>query len=146
MQSGYPTILLYCEEKTGTDFQRCGIEGAKPLSEEIVIPLEQWLERHKLYQAAFYDDVDKTESESFVIQSCLTLCNPTDCSPPGSSAHRFLQARILELVAIPFSRASSQPKDQTWVFSLQADSLPFETPGVHVQIIFLCPTCVHAHT
>ena len=107
MQSGYPTILLYCEEKTGTDFQRCGIEGSKPLSEEIVIPLEQWLEHHKLYQAAFYDDVDKTESESFVIQSCLTLCNPTDCSPPGSSAHRFLQARILELVAIPFSRASN---------------------------------------
>ena len=36
------------------------------------------------------------------LQSCLTLCNPTDCSPPGSSVHGILQARILEGVAIPF--------------------------------------------
>jgi len=38
-----------------------------------------------------------------------------DCSPPGSSVHGILQARILEWVAIPFSRASSQPRDQIWV-------------------------------
>ena len=38
-----------------------------------------------------------------------------DCSPPGSSVHEILQARILEWVAIPFSRGSSQPRDQTWV-------------------------------
>ena len=42
-----------------------------------------------------------------VDQLCLTLCNPMDCSPPGSSIHGILQARILEWVAIPFSRASS---------------------------------------
>ena len=41
-----------------------------------------------------------------VIQSCLTLCNPKDCSPPGSSVHGILQARILEWVAMPFSRES----------------------------------------
>ena len=40
-------------------------------------------------------------------QSCLTLCNPLDCSPPGSSVHGILQARILEQVAISFSRGSS---------------------------------------
>ena len=40
-------------------------------------------------------------------QSCLTLCKTMDCSPPGSSTHGILQARILEWVAIPFSRASS---------------------------------------
>ena len=40
---------------------------------------------------------------SLVTQSCLTLCNPMDCSPPGSSVHRILQARILEWVAISFS-------------------------------------------
>ena len=40
-------------------------------------------------------------------QSCLTLCDPTDCSPPGSSVHGILQARTLEWVAIPFSRGSS---------------------------------------
>ena len=50
-----------------------------------------------------------------VIQSCPALCNRTDCSPPGSSVHGILQARILEWVDIPFSRGSSQPRDQTWV-------------------------------
>ena len=39
-----------------------------------------------------------------VAQSCLTLCNPMDCSPPGSSVHEIFQARILEWVAISFSR------------------------------------------
>ena len=42
--------------------------------------------------------------------SCLTLCDPMDCSPPASSVHRILQARKLEWVAIPFSRGSFQPR------------------------------------
>ena len=42
-----------------------------------------------------------------VIQSCPTLCDPVDCSPPGSSVHEILQARILEWGAILFSRGSS---------------------------------------
>ena len=42
-----------------------------------------------------------------VPQLCLTLCDLMDCSPPGSSVHEILQARILEWVAIPFSRGSS---------------------------------------
>jgi len=50
-----------------------------------------------------------------VAQSCLTLCDPMECSPPGSSVHGILQARILEWVAIPFSRKSSWPRDWTWV-------------------------------
>ena len=53
--------------------------------------------------------------ESEVPQSCLTLCDPMDCSPPGSSVHGILQARILEWVAISFSRGSSQARDQTQV-------------------------------
>ena len=56
-----------------------------------------------------------TESESEVAQSCPTLCHPMDCSLPGFSVHGILQARILEWVAIAFSRGSSQPRDQTWV-------------------------------
>ena len=48
----------------------------------------------------------KVESESEVAQSCPTLSNPMDCSPPGSSVHGILQARIPEWVAIPFSRES----------------------------------------
>ena len=50
-----------------------------------------------------------------VIQSCLILWDPMDCSSPGSSVHGILQARILEWVAIPFSRTSSQTRDLTWV-------------------------------
>ena len=52
---------------------------------------------------------------SLVAQWCPALWEHMDCSPPGSSVHGFLQARILERVAIPFSRGSSQPKNQTQV-------------------------------
>ena len=44
----------------------------------------------------------KLKSESEVAQSCLTLCDPMDCSPPGSSVHGIFQARVLEWVAIAF--------------------------------------------
>ena len=50
-----------------------------------------------------------------VAQACLTLCNAMDCSLPGSSVHGILQARILEWVAVPFSRVSSQLRDRTLV-------------------------------
>ena len=49
--------------------------------------------------------------KALVAQSGPTLCNPVDYSPPGSSVHGILQARIQEWVAIPFSRGSSQPRD-----------------------------------
>ena len=49
------------------------------------------------------------------LQSCLTLCDPVDCSPPASSVHGILQARILEWVAVPSSRGSSPCRDQTRV-------------------------------
>ena len=55
-------------------------------------------------------------------QSCPTLCDPMDCSPPGSSVHGVSQARILEWVAISFSRGSSWFRDQTCV-SCIADRL-----------------------
>ena len=63
-------------------------------------------------------------------QSCPALCEPLDCSPPGSSVHGIPQARKLEWVAIPFSWGSSQPSDQTWSTALEADSLPSEQPGI----------------
>ena len=50
-----------------------------------------------------------------VTHSSSTLLGPIDCSSVGSSVHGIFQVRILEWVAIPFSRGSSQPKDQTWV-------------------------------
>ena len=58
------------------------------------------------------------ESESEVIQSCPTLCDPQDCSLPGSSIPGIFQARILEWVAVSFSRGSSQPRAQIWVSHL----------------------------
>ena len=60
-------------------------------------------------------ELEKGKSESEVTQSCPTLCDPMDCSLPGSSVRGILQARILEWVAISFSRRSSQPRDQTQV-------------------------------
>ena len=55
------------------------------------------------------------ESKSEVAQSCPTLCEPMDCSPPCSSVHGVFQVRVLEWVAISFSRGSSRPRDGTQV-------------------------------
>ena len=60
---------------------------------------------------------------------CLSLCNPMDCSLPGSSVHGILQARILDSVAIPFSRGSSQSRDEPSSPALHADSVPCKPPG-----------------
>ena len=57
----------------------------------------------------------ESESENEVAQSCRTLCNPMNCSLPGSSVHGIFQARVLEWVAISFSRGSSHPRDWSWV-------------------------------
>ena len=51
------------------------------------------------------------ESESEVAQSCPTLCDPMDCSLSGSSVHGIFQARVLEWIAISFSRGSSRPRN-----------------------------------
>ena len=53
--------------------------------------------------------------KAWVTQSYLTLCDPMDCSPPGSSVHGILQARVLEYADIPFSRGSFQLSDRTQV-------------------------------
>ena len=72
-----------------------------------------------------------------VTQSCMTLCDPTDRGPPGSSAHGLFQARILEWVAMPSSRGSYRPRDQTHVSNrllhCQVSSLPLSPPGVAFQ-------------
>ena len=73
-------------------------------------------------------------------QSHLTLCNPRDCSLPGLSVHGIFQARILEWVAISYSRGCFQPRDQTQVSCVSC---------IGRQIIYLChlgsPTNMHAH-
>ena len=69
------------------------------------------------------------ESASEVAQLCPTLCDPMDCSLPGSSIHGIFQARVLAWVAISFSRVSPRTRDQTRSHALQADTLPSEPPG-----------------
>ena len=56
-----------------------------------------------------------TESESEVAQSCPTRCDPMDWSLSGSSVHGIVQARVLEWIAIAFSRGSSRPRNRTQV-------------------------------
>ena len=62
----------------------------------------------------------------FTCMLSLQSFDPVDDSPPDSSRHGILQARILEWVSMPFSRGSSQPRDRTQVPRLQVDSLPVE--------------------
>ena len=64
-----------------------------------------------------------------VAQSCLTLCNPMDCSPPGSSVHEIFQARILEWVAVPSPGDLPNPGIKPGSPALQADYLPTEPQG-----------------
>ena len=63
------------------------------------------------------------KKESEVAQSCLTLCDPLDCSPPGSSVHGIFQTRVLEWVAISFCWRSSQPRIKPGSPALQAVAL-----------------------
>ena len=78
-----------------------------------------------------------TSAQSF--RSCLTLCDPVDCSPPGSSVRGVLQERILEWVAISFSRGSSQPRDRAQVSHI-ADtlSLMFCRPFSFRNLFYCC--------
>ena len=64
---------------------------------------------------AFLQDTNLTTVCVKSLQLCPTLCNPMNCSPPGSSVHGILQAKILEWVAMPFSKVSFPPRDQTHV-------------------------------
>ena len=62
-------------------------------------------------------------------QILKTLCDPMDCRPPGFSGHGILQARILEWVAISFSRDLLDPGIEPESSASQADALPSEPPG-----------------
>ena len=86
------------------------------------------------------------------LQSCLTLCDTMNCSPPGSPVHGILQARMLEWVAMPSSRGSSQSRDPNYVSYVcllhwHAVSLPL-TPALgslyvcmHVYIQYIYVFC-----
>ena len=85
---------------------------------------------HKCQNLSLYTlNAHSLKKEREVAQSSPTLCNPMDCSLPGFSIRGIFQARVLEWVAISFSRGSSPPRDRTQVSALQTDALPSEPPG-----------------
>ena len=73
------------------------------------------------------------------LQSCLTLCDPVDCSQPGSSVHGILQARILKRVAISSSRGSSQARDWTSISCTEGGFFThwatWETPTLYLAFL-----------
>ena len=86
-----------------------------------------------------------------VAQSCLTLWDPMDCSPPGSSVHGVLQARTLEWVDTPLSVGSSPPRDGTQICYILGWSFPSEPQGNMCACVCVCVcihvyVCVYAHT
>ena len=102
--------LLQLTSKKKTQLKNCQ-------STWIVISLDK---RHKCPIRIRKDTLYPLKVKVKSAQSFPTLCDPVDCSPPGSSVHGILQARILEWVAISFSRISSQPRDQTQVSHIAA--------------------------
>ena len=85
--------------------------------QQLCIVEDRTLEKHvsvnptlKFWCLSLHKDI-LYQSESEVAQWCLTLCEPINCSLPASSIHGIFQVRILEWVAISFSRSSSQPRD-----------------------------------
>ena len=74
-------------------------------------------------------EVPGSEVEVKSLKLFLTLCDPMDYSLQGSSGNGIFQAKVLEWIAISFSRGSSPPRDQTRSPTLQADALLPEPPG-----------------
>ena len=99
-QSPHPTRIVTLWLVQGPQAKKDSYQGGCPKGLESLRP------DHSLCKVIAFLKV-----KVFVIQSCLTLCDPMHCSPPGSSVHGILQARILEWIAIPFSRRSFQPRD-----------------------------------
>ena len=89
-------------------------------------------------EGSFREKKDKLFNSALVCvcaQSCLTLCNPMDGSPPGSSVHGISQARILEWVTISFSTGSSQLRDRTQVSYIgRRILLPLSHPGSPIYV------------
>ena len=92
-----------------------------------------------LIQMGCGDRVGKRKVKLLVAQSCTMLWDPMDCSLSGSSVYEISQTRILEWVAIPFSKGSSWPRDWTWVSYITGRELAKQEAketGVNRKIIF----------
>ena len=105
---------------------------AKP-GKTILFALASKLPHKVAHFCSFLSRASQKVKETEVAQLCLTLCNPLDCSLPGSSFHGIFQARILEWVAISFSRGSSRPRG--WIrvsHTVGRLALPSELPEAPV--------------
>ena len=98
-------------------------------------PLHWWMDFFTSKPPGKPTHIFESESESEVAQPCLTLCDPMDCSLPDSSVYGVFQARILEWVAISFSRRFSQPRDWTQVSHIVGRCFVSEPPGkLHIYL------------
>ena len=109
-RTGKPGVLQFM------GLQRVGHDSAtepNPLNSDFLLSLFQPLVTVVLLSV--FMDLTVLCVQVKLLQSCLTVCDTTGCSPSGSSVRGILQATILELVARPASRRSSQPRDWTHV-------------------------------
>ena len=102
------------------EIKRCLLLGRKVMtnlhsilkSKDLTLPTKVCLVKAMVFPIVTYGCASRTiKKETEVAQLCPTLCDPMDCSLPGFSVHGILQARLLEWVAISFSRGSSRPRD-----------------------------------
>ena len=100
--------------KLNAEFQRMARRDKKDFLSEQRKEIEKTIELERLEISSRKLEIPREYlMQMLVTQSCLTLCDPMDCSLPGSSVHEILQARILEWVAIPFSK-DGHNKGQKW--------------------------------
>ena len=114
--SSFPGTSVGKEFDCNARYQDSIPGSGRSLGEENGNPLQYSCLENPVDRGAWKASVHESESDG--AQSCPTLSDPTDCSPLGSSVHEIFQARILEWVAISFSRRYSQPRDCTRVLHI----------------------------
>ena len=115
LQKGHGEIFALTDSKDYSLFQSRTVHAnvKKSKSSQRVTPWPQVRGKKRSVQGPSL--LEQQCMHAKLLQPCLTFCSPMDCSPPGSSVHGILQAKILEWVAMPFSRVSPQPRVRTHV-------------------------------
>ena len=133
-----PTVELHGIYPIKADIDYWGLAELHFLQREsnsrVLTPLLSWAVAQDTYWGYRRDSLWVLEDICACVcpQSWPTLCDPMDCSPPGSSVHGIIQARILEEVAVSYSEGSSQPRDRTCVSSVSSFSrrILYHFPGL----------------
>ena len=114
-----PTDAIHVDGWNKINLNIIGVQEVKEVSNQVI----KWVNHRNIGDTWNYN-----RSWVLVAQFCPTLCDPMDCSPPVSFIHGILQARILEWATVSFSRASSPPRDQTWVSCISGRFFTSEPP------------------